>query len=32
MVIDELETLFMGIYSSNDGFTGRRHHGYGLWY
>lgn len=32
MVIDELETLFMGIYSSNDGFVGRRHHGYGLWY
>ena len=32
MVIDELETLFMGIYSSNDGFTGRRHAGYGLWY
>ena len=32
MVIDELESLFMGIYSSNDGFTGRRHHGYGLWY
>lgn len=32
MVIDELETLFMGIYSSNDSFTGRRHHGYGLWY
>ena len=32
MVIDELETLFMGIYSSNDGFTGMRHHGYGLWY
>lgn len=32
MVIDELETLFMGIYSSNDGFTGRRHTGYGLWY
>lgn len=32
MVIDELETLFMGIYSSNDGFTGRRHSGYGLWY
>nr|DAP13998.1 MAG TPA: Lower collar protein [Caudoviricetes sp.] len=32
MVIDELETLFMGIYSSNDGFTGRRHPGYGLWY
>lgn len=32
MIIDELETLFMGIYSSNDGFTGRRHHGYGLWY
>lgn len=32
MVIDELETLFMGIYSTNDGFTGRRHHGYGLWY
>lgn len=32
MVIDELETLFMGIYSSNDGFTGRRRHGYGLWY
>lgn len=31
MVIDELETLFMGIYSSNDGFTGRRHPGYGLW-
>lgn len=32
MVIDELESLFMGIYSSNDGFTGRRHSGYGLWY
>jgi len=32
MVIDELEPLFMGIYSSNDGFTGRRHRGYGLWY
>lgn len=32
MVIDELETLFMGIYTSNDGFTGRRHSGYGLWY
>ena len=32
MVIDELESLFMGIYSSNDGFTGRRHAGYGLWY
>ena len=32
MVIDELETLFMGIYSSNDGFTGRRHRAYGLWY
>lgn len=32
MVIDELETLFMGIYSSNDAFTGRRHPGYGLWY
>lgn len=32
MIIDELEVLFMGIYSSNDGFTGRRHSGYGLWY
>lgn len=32
MVIDELESLFMGIYSSNDGFVGRRHTGYGLWY
>lgn len=32
MVIDELEPLFMGIYSTNDGFTGRRHPGYGLWY
>lgn len=32
MIIEELETLFMGIYSSNDGFSGRRHHGYGLWY
>lgn len=31
MVIDELETLFMGIYSSNDAFSGRRHPGYGLW-
>lgn len=32
MVISELETLFMGLHSSNDSFTGGRMMGHGLWF